>query len=190
MTLTAKMISIGVATLATLLLPALPAGPATVTGDLVAQRWQRSSARPAGAQTARGDAMVERAIRLADELELTDDQRTELEAIRAESVEHRAERLTALMALRSEIAAGLREPEAMGEFLVTAWTSREEIRDGLRDRFAEVLTEEQQDELRRLNRRAEARWRGAPNRGRVDRQRGPQGGRPFDRGRGPWRRGR
>lgn len=157
-------------------LPVLFAAAVAPTG-LDAQR-QGSRARAAA-----GAAPVERAIRLADELDLTADQRTQLEAIRVEMLEQRTARTAALMELRSEIAAGMREPEAMRRALAEQWTGGADTRESLRDRFNEILTEDQRDELQRMNRRAIARQRGPANRGRIDRQRGPRGGRPFDRGR-------
>ena len=154
---------------------------AVVPTDLDAQR-QGSRARAAA-----GAAPVERAIRLADELELAADQRTRLEAIRAEILEERTARASALMALRSEIAAGIREPEAMRQTLAEQWRGRADTRESLRDRFNEILTEDQREELQRMTRRATVRQRGPANRGRIDRQRGSRGDRPFDRGRRPSR---
>ncbi|MDE2784789.1 MAG: Spy/CpxP family protein refolding chaperone [Gemmatimonadota bacterium] len=145
---------------------------------------QRQGSR---ARAAAGAAPVERAIRLADELELTPDQRTQLEGMRAELLEQRTARATALMALRSEIAAGIREPEAMRQALTEQWRGGADARESLRDRLSEILTEDQREELQRMNRRAIARQRGPANRGRIDRQRGPRGTRPFDRGRRPSR---
>ncbi len=148
---------------------------------LDAQR-QGSRARVAG-----GASPFERAIRLGDELDLTAGQRTQLEAIRVEMLEQRTARASALMELRSEIAAGMREPEAMRRALAEQWSGGADTRESVRDRFNEILTEDQRDDLRRMNRRAIARQRGPANRGRIDRQRGPRGGRPFDRGSRPSR---
>ena len=148
--------------------------------DLDAQR--QGPRAPAAA----GNTPVERAIRLADELKLTAGQRTQLETIRVEILGQRTEQAAALMALRSEIAAGIREPEALRETLGERWRGARDARDSLRDRFDEILTEDQREELQRMNQRA-ARVRGPANRGRIDRQRGPRGGRPFDRGRRPSR---
>ncbi|MXX55551.1 MAG: hypothetical protein F4X15_13770 [Gemmatimonadetes bacterium] len=145
---------------------------------------QRQGSR---ARAAAGAAPVERAIRLADELELTADQRTQLEGMRTELLEQRTARAAALMALRSEMAAGIREPEAMRQELTEQWRGGADARESLRDRFAEILTEDQREELQRMNRRTIARQRGPANRGRIDRQRGPRGTRSFDRGHRPSR---
>ncbi|MDE2751563.1 MAG: Spy/CpxP family protein refolding chaperone [Gemmatimonadota bacterium] len=145
---------------------------------------QRQGSR---ARAVTGAAPVERAIRLANELELTADQRTQLEGMRTELLEQRTARAAALMALRSEVAAGIREPEAMRQALTEQWRGGADARESLRDRFSEILTEDQREELQRMNRRTIARQRGPANRGRSDRQRGPRGTRPFDRGRRPSR---
>ena len=147
---------------------------------------QRQGAR---ARADAAAASVERAIRLADELELTSDQRARLEAMRVELLEQRTEQAAALLALRSEIAAGVREPEAMRQALAERRTGLSDARESLRNRFGEILTDDQRTELQRLDRRATARLRGPANRGRIDRQRGPRGGRQFDRGRRPARGG-
>lgn len=135
-----------------------------------------------GIRAAAGAAPVERAIRLADELELTADQLAQLEAIRVETLEQRTAQAAVLMALRSEVAAGMREPEAMRQQLAEQWRGTADARESVRDRFNEILTGDQREELQRMSRRATARQRGPANRGRIDRQRGPRGGRLFDRG--------
>lgn len=146
---------------------------------------------PTGAQAQRqgprasatGSSAVERTLRLADELDLTADQRTQLEAIRVELLEQRTARAVALLELRSEIAAGMREPEALREALSAQWRDGRDARDSQRDRVSEILTEDQREELQRMNRRASVRQRGPAHRDRIDRWRGPRGGGPFDRGR-------
>lgn len=142
--------------------------------------------RPGGAAAA-GAALVERAIRLADELDLSADQRTQLEAIRVEMLEQRTAQAAALMALRSEIAAGMREPEALRQALGEQWRGGADARESVRDRMNEILTEDQQGEFQRMSRRDTARQRWPANRDRIDRERGPRGGRPFDRRRWPSR---
>lgn len=138
----------------------------------------------AGARGAIGGSAVERAIRLADELELTAEQRTQLEAIRVEMLEQRTVQNTAMLALRSEVAAGIREPEAVREVMAERLGAVRATGESVRDRLGEILTEEQQEELRGMNRRAMWRQRGMRDRSRVEGQRGWRGGRGFDRGRG------
>lgn len=169
-----KSLSFKIKCTAAALAAALPAtaGPT----ELEAQRQ--------GSAAAAGSAPVERAIRLADELDLTADQQTRLEAIRVAILEERTSQVAALMALRSEIAAGMREPEALREAFSAQWR---EGRESLREQLNEILTEDQREELQRMSRLGSVRQRGPAHRGRIDRQRGPRGGRSFDRCRWPLR---
>ena len=197
-----------------------------VTGMVAApgvaeQRWGggnrggwSAGMRTPGMQMAGGNLTVERVIRLAGELELTAEQRGQLESIRVELLEARAHRAVRQMEQLSEVRAGIREPEAMrAEARETAAQARESL-DGIRDRYAEILTEEQRRELRQLNRRAgwrdraarnnrgsarfdllrDSRGRGAPDRwrGAVDRWRGDSDRwrEAVDRWRGDSNRGR
>ena len=150
---------------------------ASTTG-LQAQR-QGAGGRPAVA-----GAAVERTIRLADELELTAEQRTRLEAIRLELLEQRIEQTTAMLALRSEVAAGIREPEAVRGVMAERLRAARAAGESVRDRVGEILTDEQQQELRSMSRRAMWRQRGMRGRSRVEGQWGWRGGRGFDRDRG------
>lgn len=137
----------------------------------------------AGGRVAVGSGAVERTIRLADELELTADQRARLEAIRVELLEQRTAQTTEMLALRSEVAAGIREPEAVRAVLADRVSAARAAGESVRDRLGEILTDEQQEELRGMNRRAAWRQRGMRDRSRVG-QRGWRGDRRFDRGRG------
>lgn len=125
-----------------------------------AQRWggtNRGGDWSAG-RGAGGNFSVERVIRLADELELTAEQREQLEAIRVELLGAHTTRAVRRMELLSEIRAGIREPEAMrGDARELAGQARETL-SGMRDRYDAILTEEQREELRQLNRRTA--WRG------------------------------
>ena len=149
----------------------------TTTG-LQAQR------QGAGGRMVGGGGAVERAIRLADELGLTADQKTQLDAIRAELLEQRTARTTAMLTLRSEVAAGMREPEAVREVIVEHLGAARAAAESVRDRMGEILTDEQQRELRSMTRRTMWRQRPARDRSRIEGQRGWRGGRQFDRGRG------
>lgn len=160
---------------------------AVAATGLQAQRqapWGRAAAT-AGA--------VERVIRLADELELDADQQAQLEAIRIELLEQRTARTTVMLALRSEVASGMREPEALREAVAEHWTASRAVRESLRDRLGDILTDEQEEEFRNMNRRSMWRQRGIRDRSRIEGRDGRRGGRAFDRGRGragPGRRGR
>ena len=133
--------------------------------EVEAQRWGGanrgggwSAGWGAGMRGGGGNFSVERVIRLADELELTAEQREQLEAIRVELLETHTSRAVRQMELLSEIRAGIREPEAMrGGARELAGQARETL-SGMRDRYDAILTEEQRDEFRQLNRRTA--WRG------------------------------
>lgn len=149
-----------------------------------------------------GNFGVETAIRLADELELSGAQRDQLESIRVELLEMRTGQAARQMALLSEIQAGIREREAARqEFAGFTETMRETL-GGARERMQEILTDEQRDELRQLNRRAtrgnqrswggrgvwdsRGAWRGGgdPDRERLQRTRSSRWRGEADRGRG------
>lgn len=123
---------------------------------------------------------VERAIRLADALELTDEQRTELEGLRLELVELERERAQRRVELGSEVRAGLVEPEALFREMQELQSARQEAADAARGRIEDVLTEEQMEELNEMARPARGE-RGFRNRGGRNQE--------FGRRRGPRRRG-
>ena len=160
---------------------ALVAATTIGTPELAAQR------QGPGARTAAGATAAERAIRLADELELTAEQRTQLESIRLEVLEARSERAATVMALVSEVRAGIREPEGMRQELAALREARGAGGEALRDRFSEVLTEDQKEQLWQMGRRGEWRRGGVPGRSRLDRQRGLRRQGSFDRGRSGFR---
>jgi hypothetical protein len=126
---------------------------------------------------------VEVILRNREELELTEQQVQQLDAIRREMVQERTEEMAERSELRSQLASGLiRESQVMA--------AREERQEGAqarieqrRERVDAVLTEAQRDEVRTLRRQA--------TRGRMAAAgaRGPgQGGRPgFAPGRGAQR---
>lgn len=141
------------------------------TGALAAQELEGQrrggagiGARSGSARGAGGSA-VEQVMRRADALELTQQQQDQLEALRVEVLEERTAHSATLMTLASEVRAGIREPASMREELATLREAGAETRGNLRERLGAILTEDQQEELRQLARRAA--WR----RGGVDRDR-------------------
>ena len=126
-----------------------------------------------------GNFSVESVIRLADELELSAAQQEQLEAIRVELLETQTSRAVRQMEMISEIRAGIREPEALrADAMELAGQARETL-GGMRERYDAILTEEQREELRQLNRRTA--WRGdrdardGRGRNRFDRVRDARG---------------
>ena len=146
--------------------------------DLSAQR------RGSAARAATGTTAVEMSLRLAERLELTQEQRDQLEAVRVGMLEDRAEHSAKMMNLASEVRAGIRERNAVREEVAAIREEAATGRAALREQLDGILTDEQKDELRRLARRAA--WRQSAVRGRsgVDRRRGGRGRPGMDRGRG------
>ncbi len=167
--------------------------------DLSAQR------RGPVARAAIGTVAVEMPLRLAERLELTQEQRDQLEAVRVGRLEERAEHSAKMMNLASEIRAGSRERSAVREELAAIREEAEASRKALREQVAGILTDQQKEELRRVARRAAwrqvavrgrpgmDRWRDGRGRPGLDRGRGGRAWGPMDRGRGGdrirgWRR--
>lgn len=160
----------------------LAATTATGAQDAEGQRRGNTGMR------ARADGMsaVENALRRAEALELTEDQQTRLEALRVEVLAERAANAARLMELASEVRVGIVERGAIREQMAALREAGATTRETLRGQLGEILTSDQQEELRRAARRAA--WQN--RRGtipRVDRRRGSWRGRGFDRGRrGAW----
>ena len=149
------------------------------TPELTAQRQAAAlGGRDAGA------GMVERAIRLANELDLTQAQREQLEAIRVEALEERTSHAVRFMTLTSEVRAGIREPEAIRQELAAIREGGEAGREAFRSRFTEVFNEDQRQQLRQLARRGAWREPGVRRESRLERQRGVRRQGSYDRGRG------
>ena len=146
--------------------------------DLSAQR------RGSVARAAIGTTAVEMSLRLAERLELTQEQRDQLEAVRVGMLKGRAEHSAKMMNLASGVRAGIRERSAIREELAAIREEAAASRAALREQYDGILSDEQEEELRRVTRRAV--WRQGAVRGRsgVDRWRGTRGRPGMDRGRG------
>ena len=152
----------------------LLAAMAIATPELSAQR-RGSTPRPPDPAALH---MVERALRLGDRLKLTEQQRVQLESIRAGMVEQQAGHSARMMSLASEVRAGISEVGAAREALAAMREEAEASRRELRGKYDEIFTDEQKQQLRRLNHQGAWRQRGV-------RGRGPG----WNRGRGIWGRG-
>ena len=159
--------------------------------EVQGQRWgggNRGGGWGADMRGGGGNLSVERVIRLADELELTAAQREQLESIRVELLETRTGRAVQQMEMLSKIQAGIREPEAIRAAAREFAEQARENLGGMRDRYEAILTEEQREELRQLNRRTAWRGdrdaRGGRGRERFDRMRDSRGRGAVDRARG------
>ena len=123
-------------------------------------------------------AILERVLRHGDRLDLTDEQRGQLEELRVDAVERRAERAAALIRLGSEARAGLLEDGAARERLAEMRMASVENEKRLREHFAAILTEEQMAGLKEA-----AAKRGGGHRMRRG---GVRGGQGWMRWRGMW----
>ena len=175
---------------------------AVTTPELSAQRGAARANQATRAAT--GANSVETALRLAEHLELTPEQRDRLEALRVDMLARRAEHSAALMSLASEVRAGIRERGSVREQLAAAREDGRAGRQALVERYDGIITDEQKEELRRVTRRAAwrgnaqrgggvNRWRQGRGRPGIDRGRGLRGREPGHRGRGGdrsrgWRR--
>lgn len=158
--------------------------------DLSAQR------RGTGARADIGTNAVELSLRLAERLELTEEQRGRLESVRVGILEQRAAHSARLMNLQSEVRAGIRERGSIREEFAAIREEAEAGRKALREQYDGILTDEQKQELRQMTRRTAwrqgatrgrtgmDRWRGARDRPGMDRGRGMRGRPGMDRGRG------
>ena len=167
---------------------------AVAVPDLSAQR------RGSAPRTAIGTNPVELSLRLAERLELTQEQQDRLEAVRVGILEQRAAHSAKLMSLKSEVRAGIQERGSTREELAAIREEAEAGRNALREQYDGILTDEQKTELRQMTRRAAwrqgavrartgtDRWRGTRGRPGMDRGRGMPGRPGMDRGRGTrWR---
>ena len=114
-----------------------------------------------GQRNRRGPAQsVEQALRLADELELTGEQRESLESMRQELVTERIQRSNELIELRSQVGAGIREPEAMRSHVEGMRSAAMDAAEARREQLTRLLTEDQRQALRSMTRHSRDGFRG------------------------------
>jgi Spy/CpxP family protein refolding chaperone len=176
---------------------AILAATTMLPSDADAQRGRRGDQGP-GMRGGMDGAGVESIMRLRDRLELSDDQIQQLDALRQESVARRTQHQAQMQELRSQLASGQIEREALAEVVEMRREASEGVRTQMQERIDGILTEAQRDELGDLRDQGRAFMRGRASAGRGGsgmRQgrggrgmRGARGG-GFDRGRG-FRRGR
>lgn len=160
---------------------AQPRGQAgqAVRGSVVEQ--MAASARSTAASA------VERILRMSEELGLSAEQTERLNAMRVEAVERRAARAAEWMKLTSETRAGLRERSELREVVRERAEEAASLRREQRQQLEAVLTDEQQQRLRRMRVRAALRMReGARETWRG--WRGGRDGRGWGHGRRPGQR--
>ena len=149
---------------------------------------------------------VEAIMRMQDELELTSDQLTDMDAIRSESVQRRHAAMAEMAEMRSQLAAGQIRRSDMMAFMEQRQEASAGVAEQQRGSIEGILTDSQRESLRavatrgRSVRRSQARAGRAPGmRSRGNARRGAAGmrssgrglsGRPGVSGRGDARGGR
>ncbi len=114
---------------------------------LAAQPAPRAPTMVSGGWAAPTLDRVERALRMRERIELTDEQARRLETLRGEEVERLARQQRARLDIESRARAGLLEGRALRTALESQ-SDEERVADrAARDRFEEVLSEEQRQRL-------------------------------------------
>ena len=137
---------------------------------VVAQGPGPAPRRPAG------PVNVEAALRMREQLKLTDSQVTQLEALRKELVTQRQNQAREMIDMQSRAAAGLIEREEMRKQMQSRGESMRSAMEQRGERMERILTDAQREQLARARangRRAELRRAG----------RAPGAPRAFERGR-------
>lgn len=96
---------------------------------------------------------VELALRQKEQLKLNESQVSQLDAIRREIVAERQERARQMIDIQSRLAAGLVKPEDVRDQLQGKRGDIQKVMEQRHDRIAKILTQDQQDQLRRAERR-------------------------------------
>ena len=148
---------------------------------VVAQEPGPAPRRPAG------PVNVETALRMREQLKLTDSQVAQLEALRKELVTQRQNQAREMIDMQSRAAAGLIEREEMRKQMESRRESMRGAMEQRRDRMERILTDAQREQLARARgnvRRAELRRGGrapgvAPRAFERGRRRPPVPGRYY-----------
>lgn len=107
---------------------------------------------------------VEAALRMREQLKLTEDQAKQLEALRKEIVAQRQSEASEMIDLRSRVEAGLIERDEAREQMEKRRESMREQMEQQRERIERILTDEQREQLRERarSRGTDVRRPGAP----------------------------
>ncbi|HEX6063890.1 MAG TPA: Spy/CpxP family protein refolding chaperone [Longimicrobiales bacterium] len=112
-----------------------------------------------------GPVNVEAALRMREQLKLTDSQAAQLEALRKELVTQRQNQAREMIDLQSRAAAGLLEREEMRKQMESRRESMRSALEQRRERMERILTDAQREQLARARAqagRAELRRAGRP----------------------------
>ena len=166
-TMMKTMMTIGVALAATF----------AVAGDLAAQRGARGG--PDGVGDRQG-LQVERLMAIAEELDLTEAQLDELDALRQAQLALRQERSNERLRIRSESAAGQLDRADVRERMQEGRAEARANAESVQEQLEGILSIDQREELLELRTQSMRHRRGM-------RSRGPRGQGMRGRGmRGPW----
>ncbi len=143
-------------------------------GDAMQHRGPR-----AGMQRGGG---VEGIMRMRERLDLTEDQVSQLDAVRRETVAERSARQAEMAELRSRVEAGQMERSALREMMEGRREAHEALSSAHRERIQSILTEDQRAQVERLVGQARAFQRGRASAMRGSR--GMRGERGFRGGQG------
>jgi len=144
--------------------------------QLDAQMGQRGQRGQREMMSRRAQPGVEHIMRMQEQLDLSDSQIGELDAIRELVVQHRTSREAEITELRSQVMSGQLDREAMRESAETRRNASEAFNTDIRSRVESILTDDQKEELGDMMGRARAFQNG-----RASAQRGQQN---FRQGRG------
>jgi len=109
-----------------------------------------------GAEVGPRGAGIEMIMRQRERLELTEDQVKRLDQLRQEAVQRRTAHQAQMAELRSKVAAGQLEPEALRDQVRAMREGADEIQKQQRERIEGVLTDAQKETLREWGARARA----------------------------------
>ena len=91
--------------------------------------------------------LAERALRMREDLKLSAEQVSQLEAVRKEEIAREQELSSRVIALQSEMRAGKLEWEQVRDSLESKDDARNDATRAARDRARQILTEEQRDKI-------------------------------------------
>jgi len=143
---------------------------------------QMGSRGQRGMMNRRAQPGVEHIMRLRENLELSESQIAQLDAIRGEVVQHRTSQQAEMEELQSQVMAGQLEANAVRDQLEGRREAGEAFAEGVRTRVESILTDAQKESLEDAVGRARAFERGRASMQRGGQQRGARSGRGAGRG--------
>ena len=124
--------------------------------QLDAQMGQRGQHGQREMMSRRAQPGVEHIMRMQEQLDLSDSQISELDAIRELVVQHRTSREAEITELRSQVMSGQLDRDRMRESAETRRNASEAFNTDIRSRVESILTDDQKEELGDMMGRARA----------------------------------